>query len=73
MATITVPESNFNNANQRLQSAKAALECLAAGMREGIMSDEYSAEAIQGMAFAVSDACELLNKETKLNTEASAS
>lgn len=61
MATITIPESNFNDANQRLQSAKATLSCLAAMLREGIMSEELSSEAIQGMAFAVGDACDLLN------------
>lgn len=66
MSTITVSESNFNDANQRLQSAKATLECLAAGMREGIIGGENSAEAIQGLAFAVGDACKLLNQTAVL-------
>lgn len=66
MTTITVSESKFNDANQRLQSAKATLSCMAAMLREGIMSEEQSAEAIQGVAFAVGDACELLNQTAVL-------
>lgn len=67
MSTITVSETKFNDANQRLQSAKATLSCLAAMLREGIMSDEHSAEAIQGVAFSISDACELLNQTAEMS------
>ena len=67
MSTITVSETKFNEASQRLQSAKATLSCLAAMMREGIMSDEHSAEAIQGVAFAINDACALLNQTAEMS------
>ena len=67
MSTITVSETKFNDANQRLQSARATLSCLAAMLRECIMSDDHSAEAIQGVAFSISDACELLNQTAELS------
>lgn len=66
MSTITVQESNFNEANQRLASAKATLECLAAMLREGIMSGQHSAEAIQGVAFSINDACRFLNQTAEM-------
>lgn len=66
MATITVQESNFNEANQRLESAKATLSCLAAMLREGIMDEQHSAEAIQGVAFSINDACSLLNQTAEM-------
>ncbi|MEN6630762.1 MAG: hypothetical protein ABFC42_14080 [Sulfuricella sp.] len=65
--TITVSESNFNEANQRLASAKATLSCLAAMLREGIMDEQHSAEAIQGVAFSINDACGFLNQGAELS------